>query len=159
MFSTNLELNIITNILALHMKNVQYPEIKYLPQVPGLECQLQVPPSYPSCTSSLEGSWSGLVPRARLVLGPSCPHQLLKSVVWVNCLHLQCFHSTGPLFCKPSLWVAGEPLNAMCNLWGPGPSWGWPFKRLSPPVMEHFSCTISDLQSSTLRASPEGRTP
>lgn len=68
-FSTNSELNIITSILALYMKNLQYPEIKYLPQVPGLERQLQVPHSYPSCTSSLEGSWFGLVPGCRHSLG------------------------------------------------------------------------------------------
>ena len=84
----------------------------------------------------------------------SCPHPVLNSVVTVSHLYWQWSLRGASLFLQ---MLPPGPLRTKGNLWGPGPTRGWPFRGLSPPVVHRHPGTTPTC--SVLRASPEDWTP
>lgn len=159
MLSTNPELNII-NILVLQMRKLQ-PKVTELGKARIGTIRFHASTHYEHCLPWHEcpwrRSWSGLVPGLLVLAFP-------KAIMPTPSAEL-CSHSQPPPLSMIPLRGASlflqmlppGPLQTKCNLWGPGPTRGWHFRRLSPPVVHHHPGTT--LTCSVLRASPEDRTP
>lgn len=159
MLSTNPELNII-NILVLQMRKLQ-PKVTELGKARIWTTGFHASTHYEHCLLWHEcpwrRSWSGLVPGLLVLAFPEAIMPTPSAEI--------CSHSQLPLLAMIPLrgaslflrMLPAGPLQTKCNLWGPGPTRGWPSRRLSPPVVHHHPGTT--LTCSVLRASPEDWTP
>ena len=159
MLSTNPELNII-NILVLQMRKLQ-PKVTELGKVRIWTIRFHASTHYEHCLLWHEcpwrRSWCGLVPGLLVLAFPEAIMPTPSAEI--------CSHSQLPLLAMIPLRGASSflrmlpvgPLQTKRNLWGPGPTRGWPFRRLSAPVVPHHPGTT--MTCSMLRASPGDWTP